>query len=188
MQISPETIEKILLVVVAFLSSYILQIVASRLGLKNKLVEVTLVKDIEKIVSFISNKGMNELMEFFSKKKPEEILTSFDNLAISNQAIKNQTEAIKKIDRLISSTLFNEVTGRIHSHIESNTFFIKRLDENKESKLYLKDHYAHASLIQKVLDTEKSIFIESGTTLSYLILPIILRNGGHGRLSFYLRV
>lgn len=146
--------EKILFSIVAgiigFISAYFLKIIFRKDVVLEKLIDKSLTNKFDQVISLISAPGLNEILTFFSKKKPEDILKLFDGLAFLNQNIERQKDHLEKINRFITSDLFNELTGRLHDHIESNEKFIRRLKVNKNTKIYLKNHYTTHPLIQDI--------------------------------------
>jgi len=185
--------------VIGFAASAALQRREKRGQLDLKLLEL----EFEKIHKFLETEGLVELVGFFKDHTPTEVLDRLSKLATLDEHFREQEERLDRIkshlgrlsksdkdfqedfqeqkerldsmSRLLTSSLFNPVTGRIHNHIESNTLFISRLRENEESKEYLRRHITDLEIVQDILWSEDSIFVESGSTLACCMLPMIDR-------------
>ena len=168
-----EVLISVVAATIGFLFSYILQQVGAKTNLKGKFIYRTYDQDLTKMVEFLERRGTKELIDFFENTPLEEIKMHL--LAIKNfsSQFADQSEYLERIERLITSTLFNSVTGRIHQHIESNTLFTKRLKVLENTKKYLRDHILDVQEIFEILQKEDSIFIKSGSTLAYCMLQII---------------
>ena len=131
-------------------------------------------EDVDKLVEkFHSFHGLKSLAEFFKDKKPEEINNIFEKLFDAVEHIKSDAQRQESLARLIAGALLDEPTLRIHANIEDNHLLVGRFRENRDSKIFLRKHFSKFSDVQRVIATHNSIFIESGSTLSYVLLAII---------------
>ena len=133
----------------------------------------TIQSDISILAKFIGNPNFSKAVDFFSNQNAQNFSDSIAHVSDLNLQLKEQGDKLGRVIQLAMKHLFNEVSGRIHEHLENNELFTKRLNEYKESKLYLMNNYLKIEAIQKVIRNENAIFIESGSTMSYIILPLI---------------
>lgn len=143
--------------------------------------KAVLEKDLNAISEFLKDDGLRQLLGFFKDtsspknllillSKISEMDKNFSDMNSVFQKVKNELESMRG---MLSERLFNPVTARIHDGIESNQTFASRLKEKSDSKMYLKNHWINIELVQNILSSEDSIFIESGSTLAYCMLSII---------------
>jgi hypothetical protein len=136
---------------------------------------------IDDIHSLIQEEGLAKLLNFFKdQSSPSELLEYLRRVPKLDQHFETMGQEFTELEGelqslrgLLSDRFFNPVTGRIHDGIESNRTFASRLGERAESKTYLRDHWLSIELVQHVLASEDSIFIESGSTLAYCTLSIM---------------
>ncbi len=118
-------------------------------------------QDTKDVIKIVREMGVNNILEVLNVNR------SID------QQLQKYSERLNTISRLIDQQVFNEVNGRIHRYIEDNAKFIQRLDEAKGSKIYLANNILKTPLLERVIEERRTIFIESGSTFAYLILPLI---------------
>lgn len=128
---------------------------------------------------------MKNIDDFLKKDDTRTILKTIQNIKIEdlsdfnsiNRGIEERlskfSTELNTISRLIETQVFNEVNGKIHRYIEDNAMFIRRLDEAKESKKYLAKNMLNTPIMERILQNRETIFIESGSTFAYFILPLI---------------
>lgn len=153
--------------------SFLVTLYVKRLDVLKGVVDVSVEKRFTDILDFIGNPGLQRIIRFFESRDPAELLTSLETLIQLNDFLSEQKEYLERLQRLISANYFNEVTWEIHNHLEANALFLQRLNEEKESKSFLRKQFYLVPLVRSILRNENSIFVESGSTLAYLILDLV---------------
>lgn len=128
---------------------------------------------IDKIITFTESKGLLNILKYFESVNADDLDKNLNKISTFNLSLEKQERKLNELDQSINNRLFNRIIGQIHSNIESNRKFIERLEEYGDSKKYLMNYITNFQVVRDVLDTQNSIFIESGSTLAYCILNII---------------
>lgn len=142
-------------------------------GMGTQISTAKFLNQIESIQKFIESDGAQKGIQLLTSLKIDDFKRFLDVNQDIEEHLRTYSDKLETISRLINKQIFNEVNGRIHHYIEDNSKFIERLDEEKGSKIYLADNFIKVPIVTRILNNRETIFIESGSTFSYLILPII---------------
>ncbi|MBT3879204.1 MAG: hypothetical protein HON76_15715 [Candidatus Scalindua sp.] len=129
--------------------------------------------DAKKIHDLISTEGFKQMLVFFVRTDPDEIVEEMRSLGKLSKYLDEQRRSADIISNIFKTTFINEPIARIHAHIEANEKLRSRFNINRESKISIKEHFTHLQVVQEVLNKDDSIFIESGSTLALIIFPLI---------------
>jgi len=121
----------------------------------------------------LATPGIKDFLKLFEGRQPEKFAAILDQ----GFSALNQLSAIEarngSVLRAIASTKLDEPTFRIHERIESNDKLFSRFQQFKSSKTFLRRRILGNPIIHEVIMEHECIFIESGSTLSYVALGII---------------
>jgi len=183
----------IFLTLAGMLIGYIISYLTAKNTIKEKQLSQLSTSDflnqINFIVKFLKDEETKDVIKIFKNIQVKDLSKFISVNRSIEDSLKKFSIELGTISRLIEHQVFNEVNGKIHRYIEDNTKFIQRLDEAKNSKKYLARNILNVPMMESALQNRDIIFIESGSTFAYLILPLIeyvkkLENNGNGLSSF----
>jgi len=133
----------------------------------------------EKVGSLIDNSGPQKLAELINSdtfqkltRLPPQLMDDLRNLDAITRYVESQKQQ-EEMRQRIHETRPYEPIMKIHEAIEGNDKLLRRFNENSGAKAFLKSYLTDTQLVQEVLANEDSIFIESGSTLSYAAIAFV---------------
>jgi hypothetical protein len=147
----------------------VVTIFAIRLTHKINLLKI----ETSKLEKFVETPGLAELIEMFKGSNATRILAKLKTAETSMDKVQELANKLLAKKNSIDAAIRDEPTARIHDRIEDNHLLFVRFRENRQSKVFLKNHFLDIPTIREVIKNNDSIFIESGSTLSYVALSII---------------
>jgi len=129
--------------------------------------------DAHRIASLIESPGFEKMMAFFEHTTQADISRQLKGIEDVAALIQTYIHHADGIERILNTVVDNEPIAKLHKLIEANDKLRERFTVASASKKFLRDHFVEFQLVQEMLKEHCSIFIESGSTLASIILPIL---------------
>ena len=139
-------------------------------------------------VKIIESEEFKNMLSFFKDpSSPKNLISKLSELSSLGKSLKERGDDFKelkddfgnlkgevqKVRTRLADRLFNPVIARIHEGIEMNETFTTRLQVQDGSKMFIRDNWLQIPIVQRIIDSDDTIFIESGSTLAYCVLSLI---------------